>query len=83
VADDLAEAIGPPVKPKPWEADLTWLMGIDVVVTPDSAPGSWRLIRHDHCEVIDVAGPDGEPDYGKSYVSHQGCTILAESRPAA
>jgi hypothetical protein len=53
------------------------------VVTPDSAPGSWRLIRHDHCEVIDVAGPDGEPDYGKSYVSHQGCTILAESRPAA
>jgi hypothetical protein len=29
-----------------------WIYGVDVVVTPDSAPCTWRLIRHDHCEVI-------------------------------
>lgn len=82
VADDLASECAPAAPPMPGMADLTWLVGIAIVVTPDSAPGSWRLVRHDHCEVVTVEDEDGQYDMEKSYVSHQDCTILAESGTA-
>jgi hypothetical protein len=30
---------------------LLALMGIDIVIAGDSAPGTWQLVRHDHCKV--------------------------------
>lgn len=72
-AQDIADALAgtyTPAPPKtPGEADLTVMMGIDVTVTPDSAPGTWRLIRHDHCAVTD-----------EGRVTHGECTILGEGR---
>ena len=37
------------------------LLSIDIVVAGDSAPGTWQLIRHDHCKVI--TSYQGSPDY--------------------
>lgn len=56
---------------------LMSLMSIDVVVAGDSAPGTWQLIRHDHCQVRVVTDDEGHTDLQKSGVSHQDCTIIA------
>jgi hypothetical protein len=69
---------------EPWtpgspEAVLAPLMGIEVHVAQDSPPGSWRLVRHDHCEVHVAEKPDGTMDVERSGVTHQECTILGES----
>jgi len=45
---------------------------IPVIISPDSAPGTWRLVTHDRCEVT------GEPPDCR--VSHADCTITAEGR---
>jgi hypothetical protein len=58
---------------------LLSLMSIDVVVAGDSAPGTWTLVRHDHCEVQYPLDIYGEPDYQRGWVSHQDCTILARN----
>ena len=58
------------------EAVLVALMGIDVHVAEDAPPGSWRLVRHDACE---VHYPRGYEHPEESFVSHEECTILAES----
>jgi hypothetical protein len=80
VADDLAGSSAAPAAPRrPWEMGLDTLMAVNVIVTPDSPPGSWRLVRHDHCTVNLATGEDGHPDLEKSYVSHEGCTVLGES----
>lgn len=94
VADDL---MGRAVKASPvypGMPDLAWYMGIDVVIAGDSAPGTWRLVRHDHCEVIhpvfepsfddvvitpDSAQPPGTWRLEPGTVSHEKCTIIAES----
>jgi hypothetical protein len=81
VAGYISSQYAPPAQRPSWEeASLIAIMGIDVVITPDSAPGSWRLVRHDHCAVIDVEDAEGRPDLEKTHVSHDGCTILGESR---
>ena len=51
------------------EAAIAALMGISVIVSEDSAPGTWQLVRHDHCKV----------DPEKNTVTHQECTILGRS----
>lgn len=53
---------------------LAPLIGIPVIVSPDSAPGRWRLVTHDGCEVRDA------DDLANAWVSHQKCTITAEGR---
>ena len=60
-----AQFIPPPAFP---------LIDIPVIISPDSAPGSWRLVTHDGCEVrnADAADPLG------AWVSHEKCTITAE-----
>jgi hypothetical protein len=63
------ETIAPEYGLTSWLASST---GIDVVVAGDSAPGTWQLMRHDHCKVI--LGYQGRPDY------QGGCN--AESGPA-
>jgi hypothetical protein len=55
---------------------LMSLTGVDVVVAEDSPPGSWRMVRHDHCQVIHPAGAS-EPS--RAWVSHQDCTIIGGS----
>lgn len=69
------------------------MFGIDIVVAGDSAPGTWRLVQHDHCE---VGWPESEwtkigytdsggiiytapIDSDRGTVSHANCTILATS----
>ena len=80
VAPDVYEAL--PLNPvvtngmQLGDAWLGSLMGIDVVVSEDSAPGTWRLVRHDRCEVHYPKGYD-HPEL--AFVSHEECTILAES----
>lgn len=49
------------------------LINIPVIVSEDSAPGTWRLVTHDHCEVH-----LNEDDPAKSRVSHGECSIAAE-----
>jgi hypothetical protein len=74
VADALAH-ISTPTPPRlPWEPDLAALTGIDVVVSPDAAPGTWRLLRHDHCDVIGGETPDQA-----MIVTHRNCTVLGEN----
>lgn len=84
-AQDVADGLGvPPVltakglPPKPWETDLAGFMAVNVIVTPDSPPGSWRLVRHDQCTVNLATDEDGQPDLDKTWISHEGCTILGE-----
>jgi hypothetical protein len=48
------------------------LAGIPVIVSPDSAPGTWRLVTHDHCEV--------RGEHPGAWVSHERCSIAAEGR---
>jgi hypothetical protein len=55
------------------------LTGIDIIVAEDSAPGSWRLVRHDHCE---VHLPE-RPSIREPWVSHENCTIIAEHPEAS
>jgi hypothetical protein len=50
------------------------LAEIPVIVSEDSAPGTWRLVTHDHCEV-----KNGD-DLARASVSHAGCSITAEGR---
>jgi hypothetical protein len=54
---------------KPWEPDLTFLTGVDIVLDPDSAPGNWRVVRHEACAVDD-----------ENRVSHGLCPVVAEGR---
>jgi len=61
------------------EAAIAALMGISVIVSEDSAPGTWQLVRHDHCQVVQVIDDDGHMDPEKSMVTHQECTILGRS----
>jgi hypothetical protein len=73
----------PPLPADP-RAVLNSLLGIVVIVSEDSPPGSWQLVRHDHCEVVEVMREgDGDHwnagdrmDINKTYVSHKNCTIL-------
>lgn len=53
-------------------APLPGLLCIPVIVLPDSAPGTWRLVTHDHCEV--------RGEHPGAWVSHGRCTIAAEGR---
>lgn len=46
------------------------LVSIPVIISPDSAPGTWRLITHDHCEV--------RGEHPDAWVSHEACTITGE-----
>jgi len=50
------------------------LINIPVIVSEDSAPGTWRLVTHDHCEVKNGDTPD------RASVSHARCSITAEGR---
>ncbi len=60
IAEELAgEASG--------EAFLRRMSEIPVIADPEAAPGTWRLIRHDHCRVTD----DLQVDHGD-------CTVLGE-----
>ena len=74
VAGELAEASVPARPRMPWEVDLAPLTGIEVVVSPDSAPGTWRLTQHDHCEVTGSEMPERS-----RIVTHENCTVLAEN----
>jgi hypothetical protein len=74
VADALADVSTPAPPRMPWEADLTFLTGINVVVSPDAAPGTWQLLRHDHCEVIGGETPDQA-----MIVTHRDCTVLGSN----
>lgn len=60
----------------PWEPDLTWLTGVEVHLDPACEPGWWKLTRHDACEV--TGGDDTDMPMA---VSHEHCTVLAESSP--
>lgn len=51
---------------------LMALLGVEVVPTPDSAPGCWRIMLHNKCKV-----EGEEPPYR---ITHQECSILAEGR---
>lgn len=72
--DALKETSAPAEPRRPWEPDLTFLTGINITVIPSYAPGRWKLVRHDHCEVI-----GGETIDQAMIVTHEDCTILAES----
>lgn len=64
----------PPAPPRmPWEVDLD-LFGIQVNVIDSYEPGRWRVVRHDHCQVI-----GGETQEQAMLVTHEGCTVLATS----
>jgi hypothetical protein len=85
-AQDVADGLGvPPVLTaqgpprRPWEADLDAFMAVTVIVTPDSPPGSWRLVRHDQCTVNLATDEDGQVVPEKTYVSHERCAILGEN----
>lgn len=58
----------------PWEADLSFFTGVQVTVIDSYEPGRWKMIRHDHCEVIGGETPDQA-----MIVTHERCTILGES----
>jgi hypothetical protein len=63
-----------------WHAQqMSRLVDIPVIISPDSAPGTWRLVTHDRCEVrnAEAASPLD------AWVSHQDCTITAEGRVTA
>lgn len=84
-AQDVAEGLGvPPVltaagpPARPWEDSLDAFLAVSVIVTPDSPPGSWRLVLHDQCTVNLAADEDGRVLPEKTYVSHERCTILGE-----
>jgi hypothetical protein len=58
-----------------WHAQqMSCLIDIPVIISPDSAPGTWRLVTHDHCE---VRYRDEENMLG-GWVSHAECSITAE-----
>lgn len=65
--------------PYPWdhlvtegdERRLVALMGFKVHVVPRYQPGQWKLVKHDHCEV--VCG--GQPDEG-TIIVHDECTVM-------
>jgi hypothetical protein len=42
------------------------LISIPVIISPDSAPGTWRLVTHGGCEV--------RGEHPDSWVSHERCT---------
>lgn len=86
-AQDVAEALREITRPRPGEfvpppAIGNWfyppsvvpLIDIPVIVSQDSAPGTWRLVTHDYCEVRNA------DDIERARVSHQNCTITAEGR---
>jgi hypothetical protein len=66
----------------PLEFTMAALMGINVIIAGDSPPGTWTLIRHDHCEVhiywLDEEETIVDPDRPGT-VTHSGCTILGRS----
>lgn len=74
VANALADVSTPGPHRMPWEPDLASLIGINIVVNPDAAPGTWRLIRHDHCDVI-----GGDLPEQSMIVTHRNCTVLGEN----
>lgn len=67
VAQDVADGLASRSKPVS-TTTLCALLGIDVVGVPESPPHSFRLVRHDACDVIE----------GTRTVSHARCTIVAE-----
>lgn len=72
-AEDVAERLRPhmaePLEAPPeWIVALPSLIRIDIVTSPDSAPGTWRLVCHDACKVDAEAGT----------VRHSECSIPAE-----
>lgn len=60
---------------RPWKPGVAELAGIEVRIVPSYRPGQWKLIRHDHCAVTGGDVP-GRP----LALSHESCTVLAESR---
>jgi hypothetical protein len=76
VADALGRTGGEVIKGYDQEislaAGLTSFLAIEVTVTPDSAPGTWSLVRHDKCT---VDAPDG--DYSRAVVRHRECRVVA------
>jgi len=71
VCDALAAASAHvPARRHSWE----FLFGVAVIVSPDSPPGTWKMTRHDHC---DVTGGEREED--AVMVTHRDCTILGRS----
>jgi len=91
VCDKLAEAVPPPKEGRSATYNtLALLMSVNVIITPDSPPGHFRLVRHDNCKVNDpwteidstdgggivyVAPPASPPPLT---VSHSECSILEE-----
>jgi hypothetical protein len=87
-AQDVADALdviimtGGRAGPPSCACDYTHLLGIGITPVPDSAPGTWRLILHDHCEAV-IEWEDEEHtrvDTRRTHVSHTGCTIAAEGQ---
>lgn len=77
VLDAVTAASAPAAPRMPWEPDLSWALGIDVIVAPDSAPGTWRLVRHDHCTVEYVHSAIDSREVG--VVHHRECSVLGSS----
>lgn len=74
VFDALGDASAPPPPPvMPWKFNVAAFTGINVIISPDAAPGTWRLVQHDHCEVIESRRTGQE-----MIVTHRNCTILGE-----
>lgn len=71
-SQDVADGMGPAGAGAPDPLRMigdpaVFLGTADVVISPDSPPGYWKLTRHDHCTVRN------------STVYHSGCTVLGES----
>lgn len=65
----------PPAPPaNPWEPDLSFFTAIQVQMAEHYEPGRWKMIRHDHCQVI-----GGETQEQAMLVTHDECTVLGRS----
>jgi DNA-binding MarR family transcriptional regulator len=74
VWDEVRLASVPAVPRQPWEPDLRFFTAIEVTVAEHYEPGRWKMIRHDHCQVI-----GGENQEQAMLVTHEECTVLGRS----
>ncbi|HEV2375178.1 MAG TPA: hypothetical protein VGS19_23840 [Streptosporangiaceae bacterium] len=68
VAEALADAIPEAAPVPPGEPSLALLTGIPIIPDPSFAPGAYRLVQHDRCDV----------DVESRTVAHDRCTVLLE-----
>lgn len=74
VWDEIRMTVPPAPPRQPWEFDLHSLTAIEVSVAEHYEPGRWKMIRHDHCQVI-----GGETEEQAMLVTHDECTVLGTS----